>query len=110
MKRISGEPRTSLLEMSVCTVFLEGFCKEYKVAFEGNDVTKTQVFLGSEHELDCCLIFAAKRYIYSCKYKETLPRMIVFKQTVEQVKKMEMKIAHKNMDRWLQKWGKFELI
>lgn len=88
-------------------IFWKEFSKEYSSVCERISVTKDEIFLGSLQELKCCLIFAAKRFIYICKYKETLPTITAFKHTVEFTMTMELEIAYrkKNMDRWLQKWG-----
>lgn len=85
--------------------FWKDLNKKYNFVFEV-PVTRDEVFLGSTNELKCCLIFAAKRFIYACKYKGTLPNIDGFKQTIESIRKIELTIAHRKntMHKWLQKW------
>jgi len=84
------------------------FWKEFNEHFNVYDITvdKEIVFYGSENELGCCLVFAAKRHVYKCVYDERIPTFKEYMNKVYYMKMMEEQIANnaKKHKRWEKKW------
>ena len=83
------------------------FWKEFNDHFSGFNIAvvdPTTVFYGSDDELQCCLIFAAKRYLYKCIYNEIIPTFNVYAKKIHYMKTIEEQIAMKSV-RKMQKWN-----
>lgn len=75
--------------------------KQGEIEIDVNDV-----FYGTDNELLCHLIFAAKRHIYVQRISDKPPNINAYNEMVEHIKTLELYIARKNnkYGDWLEKW------
>jgi len=79
---------------------------EYCSKRDVQSVDEVSVFYGDENELLCCVIYAAKRYVYKCLYMEQIPSFNECIKRIDYIRMIEYNIAlRKNKIRsWNMKW------
>ena len=84
------------------TIVLEAF---FKNILHGKQVTKNDIFFGTENMKESFQIFSAKKIIYISRSAETIPFFHDFKMYIENVKNVEYIISKEDG-----KWTRWNLI
>lgn len=92
---------------------IQSFWKQFNDPYStktNTEVELSNVICGTQDSLFCTLILTAKKYIYECRFNETIPDVHVFKRKVNYVKTTEFEIAKRNvkMLRYIEKWEPLE--
>ena len=86
--------------------FTQLFWKDFlKDILHGKQVTKNDIFFGTENIKENFRIFSAKKCIYISRFAETIPSFHDFKIYIENVKILEYIITKKNG-----KWTRWNII
>lgn len=90
--------------------YFERWCKDMQ--FTELSLTKHDVFFGVDDILLCTLIFAAKRHLHQAIFANRPPSFEAYKRQVENMKKVELRIAMENgtVERWIEKYQLLENV
>ena len=69
-------------------------------------IDEVDLFYGHNDELLHCLIFSAKKYLYSSIFKEQISKLAEYLKTINNVKCVELEIAKHSSGvvKWERKW------